>query len=152
MPRKEATPEEQKKIMIILQIPSDSTIQDRIIKVMQYTNLSYRGLLEKWLRQEESSLEVAKHTEEEILKRIKTRVDILEKQVLQLGERLSRPGKPSKAAYKKSLVFQVLCMRKADKTYKQIAEFFNKEGTHTLSGRGKWSPTSVKQLLYGKRK
>jgi hypothetical protein len=47
MPRKKATPEEQKEIMTILQIPPDSAIQDRVIKVMQYTNLSYRGLLEK---------------------------------------------------------------------------------------------------------
>ncbi|MDR1483078.1 MAG: recombinase family protein [Synergistaceae bacterium] len=45
------------------------------------------------------------------------------------------------------LVFQVLSFRKAGKTHKQIADLFNEEGTHTASGRGKWSPTSIQQLL-----
>jgi hypothetical protein len=50
------------------------------------------------------------------------------------------------------LVNQVLSFRKAGKTYKQIADLFNEEGTHTVSGRGKWSTTSIMQLLYTKKK
>jgi hypothetical protein len=34
----------------------------------------------------------------------------------------------------------------------QIAELFNEEGTSTISGRGKWSTTSVMQLLDAKKK
>jgi hypothetical protein len=145
-------PEERERIMSILQIPPDSTIPERIRKVMQYTNLSYRSLLGKWLQQEEASIEAAKRAEKKVLKQFKTRIDILEKQILRLEEKPLRTGKPSQAAYKRSLVFQVLSMRKAGKTYKQIAELFNREGTRTISGRGKWSPTAVMQLLYDKKK
>jgi hypothetical protein len=51
-----------------------------------------------------------------------------------------------------STVYQVLTMRKAGKTYKHIAELFNGEGTRTLSGRGKWSPATVMNLLKTKKK
>jgi hypothetical protein len=146
------TPEERENVMGILQVPPDSSLPDRLLKVMRYTNLSFRGLLEKWLHQEEASIEAAKLAQEEILKRVETRVEILEKQVLRLeGKRLRLEG-PGRAAYRRSLVFQVLSMRKAGKTYQQIADLFNGEGTHTLSGRGKWSTTSVMNLLDTKKK
>jgi hypothetical protein len=38
-------------------------------------------------------------------------------------------------------------IRKADKAYKQIADLFNEEGTHTVSGRGKRTATSTMNLL-----
>jgi hypothetical protein len=45
-----------------------------------------------------------------------------------------------------------LSFRKTGKTYKKIADLFNEEGTHTVSGRGKWTTTSIQQLLYSKKK
>jgi hypothetical protein len=146
------TSEEREKMMSILQIPPDSSLPDRIIKVIQYTSLSYRGLLEKWLHQEEASIEAAKLAEEEILKRVETRIDILEKKVLRLEGKDMRWEDPSRAQYKRMLVSQVLSFRKAGKTYKQIADLFNEEGTHTISGRGKWTTTSIMNLLYAKKK
>ena len=46
--------------MGILQIPPGTDIPDRLTEVKRYTNLSYRDLLEKWLHQEEASIEAAK--------------------------------------------------------------------------------------------
>jgi hypothetical protein len=66
---KKMTPEEREHVMSILQVPPDTTLPDRLIKVIQYTSLSFRGLLEKWLHQEEASIEAAKLAKEEILKR-----------------------------------------------------------------------------------
>jgi hypothetical protein len=146
------TPEEREKVMSILQIPPDTTLPDRLIKVIQYTNLSYRNLLEKWLHQEEASIEAARCAEEEISKRVEERVAILEKKVLRPEGKDMRWEDPSRAQYKKMLVLQVLSFRKAGKTYKQIADLYNEEGMHTLSGRGKWSTTSIQQLLYAKKK
>jgi hypothetical protein len=149
---KKMTPEEKEKVMSILQVPPDTTLPDRLVKVIQYTSLSFRGLLEKWLHQEEASIEAANRVEEEILKHLETRIDILEKKVLRLEGKDMRWEDPSKAQYKRMLVSQILSFRKAGKTYKQIADLFNEEGTRTLSGRGKWSTTSIMNLLYAKKK
>jgi hypothetical protein len=149
---KKMTPEEREKVMSILQVPPDTTLPDRLIKVIQYTNLSFRGLLEKWLHQEETSIEATKLAQEEILKQVETRVAILEKKVLRLEGKDMRREDPNKAQYKRMLVSQILSFRKAGKTYKQIADLFNEEGTHTVSGRGKWTTTSIMQLLYAKKK
>jgi hypothetical protein len=145
------SPEEREKMMSILQMPANSGIPDRIIKIIQYTNLSYRGLLEKWLHQEETSIESAKLAEKEILRQIGARLDVLEKQVLRLEGKRVRNEDPSMAAFKKSLVYQILAMRKAGKTYRQIADLFNGEGTRTLSGRGQWSAATVMSLLKTKK-
>ena len=137
---KKMTPEEREKLMSILQVPPDTTLPDRLIKVIQYTSLSFRGLLEKWLHQEEASIEAAKLAKEEILRQVETRIDILEKKVLRLeGKRVRWDDRD------KSFI-------KAGKTFKQIADLFNGENTPTLSGRGKWSTASVQRLFYSKKK
>jgi hypothetical protein len=152
MRRKKMTPEEREKMMSVLQIPPGSTIPDRLIKVIQHTSLSYRGLLEKWLHQEEASIEAAKLAGEEILKRAEARVAALEKKVLRLEGKTVRAEDPEKAQDRKMLVSQALSLRKAGKTYKQIAELFNEEKAPTISGRGKWSPSMVIHLLDDKKK
>jgi hypothetical protein len=63
---KKMTPVERERLMSILQVPPDTALPDRLIKVIQYTSLSFRGLLEKWLHQEEASTEAAKLAREEI--------------------------------------------------------------------------------------
>ena len=150
--RKKMTPEERERMMSILKIPPGTAIPDRLTEVMRHTNLSYPGLLEKWLHEEEASIEAAQRTEEEISKRVEERVAILEKKVLRLENKDMRWQSPTRAQYKQMLVFEVLSFRKPGKTYKQIAELFNEEGTHTVSGRGKWTTTSIHQLLYSKKK
>jgi hypothetical protein len=150
--RRKMTPEARERVMSILQIPPGTTIPDRLMEVMQYANLPFRELLEKWLHQEEASIEAAQRIEEEISKRVEERVAILERKVLRLENKDMRWESPSRAQYKQMLVFQVLSFRKAGKTYQQIADLFNEEGTHTVSGRGKWTTTSIMKLLYAKKK
>jgi hypothetical protein len=152
MRRKKMTPEEREKMMAALQIPPESTIPDRLVKVIQYTSLSYRGLLEKWLHQEEVSIEAAKLAEEEISRRAEERIAALEKKVLRLEGKTVRAEYPEKAQDRRMLVSQALSLRKAGKTYKQIAELFNEEKAPTVSGRGKWSPAMVIHLLGNKKK
>jgi hypothetical protein len=149
---KKMTPEERERVMSILQVPPDTTLPDRLIKVIQYTSLSFRGLLEKWLHQEEASIEAAKLAKDEILKQVETRIDILEKKILRLEGKKIRWEGPDRIQFKRMLVSEVLSFRKAGKTYKQIADLFNEENTPTISGRGKWSATSVQHLLYSKKK
>jgi hypothetical protein len=96
MARKKMTPEEREKMMTSLEMPSDGNIPDRIIKVIQYANLSYRGLLEKWLHQEAASIEAGKRAEEEISKRVKERIELLQKQVFRLEGKAVREEEPSK--------------------------------------------------------
>jgi hypothetical protein len=146
------TPEERERVMSILKIPPGTTIPDRLMEIMRYANLPFRDLLEKWLHQEEASIEAARRTEEEISRRVEERVTILEKKVLRLENKDMRWESPSRAQYKQMLVFQILSFRKAGKTYKQIADLFNEEGTHTVSGRGKWSTAYIMNLLYAKKK
>jgi hypothetical protein len=122
------------------------------MKIIEYTNLSYRGLLEKWLHQEEASIEAARLAGEEILKRAEERVAALEKKVLRLEGKTVRAEASEKAQDRKMLVSQALSLRKSGKTYKQIAELFNEEKAPTMSGRGKWSPSSVIYLLGDKKK
>jgi hypothetical protein len=138
--------------MSILQVPPDTTLPDRLIKVIQYTSLSFRGLLEKWLHEEEASVEAAKLAKEEILRQVETRIDILEKKVLRLEGRRVRWDDRDKTEFKRMLVSEILSFRKAGKTYKQIADLFNEERTPTLSGRGKWSTALVQHLFYSKKK
>jgi hypothetical protein len=146
------TPEERERMMSILQVPQDTTIPDRLIKVIQYTSLSFRGLLEKWLHQEEASIEAAKLAKEEILRQVETRIDILEKKVLRLEGKRVRWDDRDKVEFKRMLVSEILSFRKAGKTFKQIADLFNGERTPTLSGKGKWSTASVMRLFYPKKK
>ena len=143
MRRKKMTPEEREKMMASLQIPPYSTIPDRLIKIIQYTSLSYRGLLEKWLHQEEASIDAARLAGEEILRRAEERVAALEKKVLRLEGKTVREEGPEKAQDRKMLVSQALSLRKAGKTYKQIIGLFNEGKAPTVSGWGKWSPFSV---------
>ena len=149
---KKMTPEERERVMSILQVPPDTTLPDRLIKVIQYTSLSFRGLLEKWLHQEEASIEAAKLAKEEILRQVETRIDILEKKVLRLEGKRVRWDDRDKVEFKRMLVSEILSFRKAGKTFKQIADLFNEERTPTLSGRGKWSTPLVQHLLYNKKK
>jgi hypothetical protein len=149
---KKMTPEERKRLMSILQVPPDTALPDRLIKVIQYTSLSFRGLLEKWLHQEEASIEAAKLAKEEILRQVETRIDILEKKVLRLEGKRVRWDDRDKTEFKRMLVSEILSFRKAGKTFKQIADLFNEERTPTLSGRGEWSTASVMRLFYPKKK
>ena len=80
------------------------------------------------------------------------RVSALEKKVIRLEGKTVRAEYPEKAQDKKMLISQVLSLRKAGKTYKQIAELFNEEKAPTVSGRGKWSPSMVINLLGNKKK
>jgi hypothetical protein len=152
MRHKKMTPEEREKTMAVLQIPPGSTIPDRLMKIIEHTSLSYRGLLEKWLHQEEASIEAARLAGEEILRRAEERVAALEKKVLRLEGKTVREEGPEKTRDRKMLVSQALSLRKAGKTYKQIAELFNEEKAPTVSGRGKWSPSMVIHLLDDRKK
>jgi hypothetical protein len=149
---KKMTPEERERVMSILQVPQDTTLPDRLMKVIQYTSLSFRGLLEKWLHQEEASIEAAKLAKEEILRQVETRIDILEKKVLRLEGKRVRWDDRDKTEFKRMLVSEILSFRKAGKTFKQIADLFNEERTPTLSGKGKWSTASVMRLFYPQKK
>jgi hypothetical protein len=149
---KKMTPEERERVMSILRVPPDTTLPDRLMKVIQYTSLSFRGLLEKWLHQEEASIEAAKLAKDEILRQVETRIDILEKKVLRLEGKRVRWEDRDKVEFKRMLVSEILSFRKAGKTFKQIADLFNEENTPTLSGRGKWSTASLTRLLYAKKK
>jgi hypothetical protein len=72
--------------------------------------------------------------------------------VLRLEGKRVRWEDRDKVEFKRMLVSEILSFRKAGKTYKQIADLFNEERTPTLSGRGKWSTATVRNLLSAKKK
>jgi hypothetical protein len=61
---KKMTPEEREHVMSILQVHQDTTLPDRLMNVIQYTSLSFRGLLEKWLHQEEAQCQQVKRSQQ----------------------------------------------------------------------------------------
>jgi hypothetical protein len=140
-------------------IPLDSDLPARLQKVSEATGLSDRELLEKWLTQEEGNLHALQHYVESQL-RLKNdssaplsgmprRVqEPPQEQPRSQGEsEESITESDSEQGYRQALLQRIHDMREEGMTYSKIAAQFNEEGVVTVSGTGKWYPSSISQLL-----
>jgi hypothetical protein len=132
-------------------------------KISELTGLPDYELLQKWLAQEESALNISRYYAETIQSRLKQ--DVAEQLRVLLGE-LQKTGKPekpeaAKAAkttknekktegpeeYRQTILQRARAMKDEGISFVKIAAQFNNEGVATVSGTGKWYPSSVFQLL-----
>jgi YesN/AraC family two-component response regulator len=138
---------EQKKQTIIVEVPVGSDLPERLEDLSKYTGLSYSNLLQKWIVQEETLVSMFQRREEELLKRFETRQSV------------SRPEKPaadvdntsrteeSDESYRQKVIQRIEELKAQGMTFSEIAKLFNTEGFSTVSGTGKWYPSSVSLIL-----
>ncbi|MDR3264759.1 MAG: recombinase family protein [Synergistaceae bacterium] len=154
----------RKPQQIILEIPLESQATKRLQSISEQTGLSYYELLLKWLNDEEKAIQV-QHDARDLLdwqKGIEAqlqRISVLlgEQNV---GEKKAGDEKPdsdfnadpetdssSPQSYRQQVQEKIQSLRKQGLTYSKIAAQFNAEGIATITGTGKWYPSSVSQLL-----
>jgi hypothetical protein len=133
-----------------IRIPMNSGLAARLQKVSEATGLSDCELLEKWLTQEESNLYALqrfvesqlrlKHDSTDTLSNVSCPSQDQEESEEPIG---SDPGQD----YRQTLLQRIQDMREEGMTYSKIAAQFNEEGVATVSGTGKWYPSTISQLL-----
>jgi hypothetical protein len=137
--------------MINIEVPVNSDLPAKLENVSAQTRLSYYELLEKWLFLEERENQVnAKHREEEFLKwtrQFEARLDDIQSQLFALWKKPEEEGGPSEQDYRRVLLQRIRNLRNEGMSFVKISEQFNKEGVPTVSGTGKWYPSSISQFL-----
>jgi hypothetical protein len=136
-----------------IKIPSDSGLPARMEKISSLTGLSNYELLQKWLVQEESVLNVSRYYVETT--QAKLQQNFAEQLRSVLHEFKKTPQ--SKAAIettpeksqddRQTLLQRIQNMRDEGMSFVKIADQLNQEGVSTVSGSGKWYASSVFQLL-----
>jgi hypothetical protein len=134
----------------------DSDLSDKLQEISKTTGLSDQELFRKWIIQEESNLHALRHYVEGI--RLRPVADEID----EIPQRLQRPEEePSQdsdepeeftesdeaQSYRRSLLQRIQDMRRQGMTYTKIASQLNKEGVATVSGTGKWYPSTISQML-----
>ncbi|MDR1378941.1 MAG: hypothetical protein LBJ36_07800 [Synergistaceae bacterium] len=136
---------------INIDVPVDSDLPIRLKSVSEQTKLSYCELLEKWLFTEERENQAnEKHREEEFLKwtqQFEARLADIQSQLFALWKKPEEEGGPSEQDYRRVLLQRIRNLRNEGMSFVKISEMFNKEGVPTVSGTGKWYPSSISQFL-----
>jgi hypothetical protein len=137
--------------LINIEVPVDSDLPARLENVSTQTRLSYGELLEKWLFLEERDIHVsAKHREEEFLKwtqQFETKLADIQSQLFALWKKPEDEGGPTEQDYRRVLLQRIRNLRNDGMSFVKISEQFNKEGVPTVSGSGRWYPSSISQFL-----
>ena len=126
----------------LLKMLGDTDLPLRIEKISEQTGLSSINLLQKWILQEESLIEVIRRSKEHTSKRA------THASVSKSAEFV--PPDPGSPDYRKMLAKRAKNLKKEGMTLKKIAETFNDEKMPTVSGSGKWYPSSITNLLNSK--
>jgi hypothetical protein len=136
---------------ISIDVPANSDLPNRFKNVSDETNLSYSELLEKWLFAEERETQASvKHREEELLKwtqQFEAKLADIQSQLFALWKKPEEEGGPSEQDYRRVLLQRIKNLRNEGVSFVRISELFNKEGVPTVSGTGKWYPSSISQFL-----
>ncbi|MDR1376823.1 MAG: hypothetical protein LBJ22_04870 [Synergistaceae bacterium] len=140
--RKEMAPQKTLKIEVPNELPS------KMENISELTKLSYAELLRKWVSQEENVLN-AEHYEEDLLKwrqHVEAQLIALQRQVFNL-QRTSADEGVDELEYRKTLLNKIKNLRNQGMTFVKISDQFNNEGIATVTGTGKWYPSSISQFL-----
>jgi hypothetical protein len=138
-----------------MRIPLDSDSLNRLRKISEVTGLSDHELLRKWILQEECNLHALQHYFEGIQLKLQHDSSPQENRVPQqiqepLQKTLQTHGgseESQESNYRQILLQRMQEMRSQGMTYSKIAAQFNEEGVATVSGAGKWYPSSISQFL-----
>ena len=129
---------------ILLEVPSDSDLLLRLEKISEQTGLSSLSLLQKWILQEESLIGVIQRSKKPAPKRVEAHPSVSK-------SAKSVQYDPRNPNYRKMLLKRALKLKKEGMTLKKIAETFNDEKIPTVSGTGKWYPSSINNFLNSKK-
>jgi predicted transcriptional regulator len=140
--RKTGIPQKTLKIEVPTELPG------RIQNIAEQTKLSYSELLRKWIAQEENIIN-AEHYEEDLLKwrqHVEAQLIALQRQVFNL-QRTSADEGIDEQEYRRTLLKKIKSLRDQGMTFVKISEQFNNEGIATVTGTGRWYPSSISQFL-----
>jgi hypothetical protein len=141
-----------------IQVPRDSDLPVRLQRISEATGFSDHELLGKWLTQEESNLHALQHYVESHvrlphdspgpLNSVPQQPQKLSKKQPQTQEESEESTESDTGQdYRQTLLQRIQGMREKGMTYSKIASQFNEEGVATVSGTGKWYPSTISQLL-----
>jgi hypothetical protein len=140
--KREKAPQKMLKIEVPNELPG------KMQNISEHMKLSYSDLLRKWINQEEHVIN-AEHYEEDLLKwrqHVEAQLIALQRQVFQLQKTSAEEG-GNEQEYRRSLLKKIRTLRDQGMTFVKISEQFNNEGIATITGTGKWYPSSISQFL-----
>jgi hypothetical protein len=131
---------------IKIEVPNE--LPDKMQNISEHMKLSYSDLLRKWIEQEESIIH-AETYEDDLLRwrqHVEAQLLALQRQVFKLQKESADEG-GDEQEYRRSLLKKIQNLRDQGMTFVKISEQFNNEGIATVTGSGKWYPSSVSQFL-----
>jgi hypothetical protein len=147
--RKNSNPSDQ---TLVFQIPVGSDLPSRIRNILKQTGLDTADLFQKWVLQEESLIGLLRHGKVQEAEGTKT-FPVSQREVPEVREREVQEEKeaaeigPNDPKYRKMLLRRAKKLKKEGATFVKIAKIFNDENLSTVSGKGKWYPSSIINLL-----
>jgi hypothetical protein len=142
-------------------ISINSDLSSRLQKISEQTGLTSRNLLQKWILQEESLIGLMRHGQRgkeqkaqkgQTAEQKETRTKISRQPISASRKRKEAQKADSHDSenHRKMLIQRVTKLKKEGMTLAQIAEALNAENLQTMSGKGKWYPSSLTRLLNAK--
>jgi hypothetical protein len=137
----------------MIEIPPESQAVKRLQSVSEQVQLTYYELLLKWLDDEEKRIQV-QHDIEDLSgwqKRLETQLNKIAE--LFRGKTPedeiadSKTDAPSEKDYRQQVIEKIQNLREQGLTFSKISAQFNAEAVATMTGTGKWYPSSISQLL-----
>jgi len=140
------------KIISLLEIQLDGSLQARIEKISKRTGLSTHNLFQKWILQEETLIGIMRSNKSMEEQTETSRDDKPQrKPVVRRKSTESVLSDTDSLNYRKTLIKMAMKYKKDGMTLNKIAETFNNEKVLTISGTGKWYSSSVANLLKVKK-
>ena len=132
----------------VSRIEVSTDLSERMQHVAEYTKLSYSELLQKWLKQEENVIIVENYKEDILQWKLHVEAQLmgLQRQMLNLQGTSENEGF-NENEYRRSLLKKIKTLREQGMTFVKSSEQFNDEGIATITGVGKWYPSSISQFL-----
>ncbi|MDR2180902.1 MAG: hypothetical protein LBP21_11390 [Synergistaceae bacterium] len=140
------------QVTAILEVPSNSDLPSRIEKISEQTGVGTLDLFQKWVLQEESLIGLIRRGRGQAANRTATYPDTSPQQ--DSGDRKQEKAAeidPDSPNYRKTLIQRAKMLKKGGMTLLQIGELFNEENLPTMSGKGKWHPSTIATLLEAKK-
>jgi hypothetical protein len=137
---------------ILLEVPFESDLPARIVKISEQTGLSPLNLFQKWVLQEESLIGVLQNSKDRSPKRAEAHSGVSRSKAPVARKESAKADLPVPKSpdYRKTLAERAIKLKKEGMTLKKIAEIFNEEKAPTVSGTGKWYASSIINLLKSK--
>jgi hypothetical protein len=131
----------------VMEIFLDNSLLDKLRKISEATGLSNQELFQKWITQEESVLHVLEYYVDQQNK-VPRPVEKPQQKSSPVHEEPEESTESDQTQnYRKTLLEKILDLKKQGMPTTKIAAQFNEEGIATISGVGKWYPSSITHIL-----